>query len=133
MPPEIFEISARNHGPGLYAEVQGAFVNKSLRDGPARAFTRSALAYRALCGRNAYGAEDSTLRQTDMFDEEADYAIGDPLTVKDGIVTTAGADGTNTVGYVTAVPYTRWANDAVAVPGMMTGALIRVLDFQCGK
>lgn len=77
--------------------------------------------------------DDGDVWQTDMFDEDADYEIGDPVTVKDGIITTAGADDTNTVGYVTAVPYTRWANDAVAAPGLMTGAMIRVLDFQCGK
>lgn len=77
--------------------------------------------------------DDGDVWQTDMFDEDADYEIGARVTVKDGLITTAGADDTNTVGYVTAVPYTRWSNDAVAVEGLMTGAHIRVLDFQCGK
>ena len=78
--------------------------------------------------------DDGDVWQTDMFDDGdgVTYEIGDKLTVKDGLVTLAG-DGDTVVGYVTKAPYTRYANDAVAMAGLMTGALIRVIDFQCGK
>jgi len=81
--------------------------------------------------------DDGDVWQTDMFDESAEYNVGDPLTVAAGRLTTTGASGNNIVGYVTAVPYTRWANDGVdknaGMEGFMTGALIRVFDFQCGR
>ena len=76
--------------------------------------------------------DDGDVWETDMFDDEADYEIGTPLTVKDGKVT-PGKDGDTCVGYVTRVPYTRYANDATVIPGMMTGANIRVIAYQCGK
>ena len=84
-----------------------------------------------------YHMDDGDVWQTDMFDPDSGitYEIGQPLTVDKGYLTNKGADDTNTVGYVTATPYPRYANDAT-VPGMekfMTGATIQVIDFQCGK
>ena len=76
--------------------------------------------------------DDGDVWETDMFDEDAEYEIGDPLTVKDGLVT-AGGSGDTIVGYVYKKPYTRYANDATVLPGMMTGAMIRVIAYQCGR
>lgn len=76
--------------------------------------------------------DDGDVWETDAFDEGADYEIGTPLTVKDGLVT-AGAEGDDCVGYVVKRPYTRYANDATLLPGMITGANIRVIAYQCGK
>ena len=116
---------------GFFSAAKGVKVDGSKGDHQGEAAHNAAVVNApAITGIHM---DDGDVWQTDMFDEDADYEIGDAVTVKDGIITTAGADGTNTVGYVTAAPYTRWANDAVAVPGMMTGAMIRVLDFQCGK
>jgi hypothetical protein len=76
--------------------------------------------------------DDGDVWETDMFDEKAEYKIGAPLTVKDGLVTAAG-ENDDVVGYVYKEPYTRYANDAVVLAGMMTGGMIRVIAYQCGK
>lgn len=65
---------------------------------------------------------------TDMYDHEAQYKIGDGLTVKEGKLAPAG-DG-DVVGYVTEVPHRKYANDAVAIPGLMTGATIMVITYE---
>ena len=67
--------------------------------------------------------------EIDVFDKEATHKIGSPLTVKDGKVTSTGADKDNTIGYVTLVPYKRYVNNAVAVPGRRLGARVWVIRF----
>lgn len=64
--------------------------------------------------------------QTDMYDHDATYEIGDPLTVKDGVFTPAGDDDT-VVAHVYAAPDDYYANDATLLPGWSTGAYIKVL------
>jgi hypothetical protein len=73
--------------------------------------------------------DDGDVWQTDMFDEDPSYAIGTPVTVKNGKFTPVKSND-DIVGYVRAVPYTRYSNDAVAVPGIITGAMIRVIDIE---
>lgn len=64
--------------------------------------------------------------QTDMYDHDAEYEIGDKLTVKDGVFVKAGGDDT-VVATVYAAPAPYYANDAVLQPGWSTGAWIKVL------
>lgn len=64
--------------------------------------------------------------QTDMYDHEATYEIGDKLTVDKGYFVKAG-DGDDVVATVYAAPAPYYANDAVLVPGWSTGAWIKVL------
>lgn len=73
--------------------------------------------------------DDGDVWETDMFLGLENAKIGDPLTVKDGRFTAAG-EGDDIVAYLRVVPYTRYANDAVVVPGMMTGAPIEVIQAE---
>jgi len=65
--------------------------------------------------------------QTDQFDAEGDYAVGTLLTVGADGKLTPHTTGDNVVAQVTSVPFERWVNDAVAVAGRRTGALLEVL------
>jgi hypothetical protein len=65
--------------------------------------------------------------QTDQFDAEAEYEVGTMLTCGAGGVLVPATTGDNVVAQVTAVPAERWVNDAVAVAGRRTGALVEVL------
>jgi hypothetical protein len=65
--------------------------------------------------------------QTDQFDAEGDYAVGTLLTVGADGKLTPHTTGKNVVAQVTAVPFERWVNDAVAVAGRRTGALVEVV------
>lgn len=64
--------------------------------------------------------------QTDMYDHDATYDIGDDLTVKDGVFTPAGK-GDIVVAHVYAAPDDYYANDATLMKGWSTGAYIKVL------
>lgn len=66
---------------------------------------------------------------TDMYDHTAQYKIGTMLTVKDGVLAPT-EDEAVCVGYVTEVPHRKYANDAVAIPGLMTGATIMVITYE---
>lgn len=83
--------------------------------------------------------DDGDVWETDEFDENADWSkanFNDPLTVKAGRITCDGATEENCVGFLVKKPYQRYANDAWPkdMPkGIMTGAKIRVIQFQCGK
>ena len=77
--------------------------------------------------------------ETSVFDQEAMYDIGDELTVKDGFLTKGGGSGEKAVGIVTAVPASRWINNAIAVPdsgnidarlAVRTGAREKVIRFK---
>ena len=77
--------------------------------------------------------------ETSVFDQEATYDIGDELTVKDGFLTKGGGSGGKAVGIVTAVPASRWINNAIAVPdsgnvdarlAVRTGAREKVIRFK---
>lgn len=73
--------------------------------------------------------------ETSVFDMTKTYAIGDKLTVADGKLTKGGSV---TVGIVTAVPASRWINNAVATPpgqkdrrlAYRTGAREKVIRFK---
>lgn len=69
--------------------------------------------------------------QTDQFDYSDNLGVGDLLTVGTGTdedgnavsgVLVKATTGDNVVGQVTAAPFERWVNDAVAVAGRRTGA-----------
>lgn len=81
--------------------------------------------------------DDGDVWETDEFDAEAnwkDAKYNDPVTVVGGKITLAAKGATDgVVGYLVKAPYWRYANDAVAVEGMMTGANIEVIQFQCGR
>lgn len=64
--------------------------------------------------------------QTDMYDHDETYEIGDKLTVKDGVFVKAG-DGDTAVATVYAAPAPYYANDAVLKANSITGAWIKVL------
>ncbi len=71
--------------------------------------------------------------EIDTFDTEANYTVDMPLTYGtvggvDGVVK-PWASGDKLIGKVTKLPATRYSNDAVAIPGHMTGANISVLTF----
>lgn len=70
--------------------------------------------------------------EIDMFDDEAlkDAPVNTKLTVAEGRITLAEGEDP-VVGYLVKGPYTRYCNDAVAVEGMMTGANVDVIQFQC--
>lgn len=66
--------------------------------------------------------------QTDQFYAGAEYVGDTLLTVgADGLLVPA-TTGDNVVAQVTAVPFERWINDAVAVAGRRTGALVEVIN-----
>lgn len=80
--------------------------------------------------------DDGDVWETDEFDATANWGsatFNAKLTVKGGKITLAESDDDGVVGFLVKAPYTRYANDAVAVEGMMTGANIQVIQFQCGK
>ena len=67
--------------------------------------------------------------QTDQFDaENGTYAVGTLLTVADDGLLGEHSTGDNVVAQVTAAPFERWVNDAVAVEGRRTGALVTVIN-----
>jgi len=70
--------------------------------------------------------------QTDQFAVGLDCKVGDYLTVgeSDGVagLLVPHTAGTNVVAQVTAVPAARWINDASAVEGRRTGALVNVIQ-----
>lgn len=67
--------------------------------------------------------------QTDQFDDDAVYTVGTLLTSGAGGKLTPHTAGTaNVVAQVTAVPFERWVNDAVAVEGRRTGAVVSVIN-----
>lgn len=68
LPAEHFERAVSNYGADVYTALQGSFVKKGLEGAAALAFTRAAVVYRVLAGKNAYAAQDAALRQTDMYD-----------------------------------------------------------------
>jgi hypothetical protein len=79
--------------------------------------------------------DDGDVWETDEFDADANWngaKCNAKLTVLNGKITLAGDDDP-VVGFLVRAPYWRYANDAVAVEGMMTGANIEVIQFQCGK
>lgn len=72
--------------------------------------------------------------ETSVFDMTKTYEIGEALSVANGKLTKGG---TKTVGIVTAVPASRWINNAVAVPkgadrrlAYRTGAREKVIRFK---
>lgn len=66
--------------------------------------------------------------QTDMFNLGGSAVnVGDYLTVGAAGKLVPHTSGDNVVARVTAVPTTRWSNDAVAVPGRRTGANVSVI------
>lgn len=79
--------------------------------------------------------------ETSVFDTSKTYDIGSPLKAgTDGFLTLAG-DDEDPVAYVTAVPASRWVNNAIAVPdqkngktdprlAVRTGARLTVLRFK---
>lgn len=67
--------------------------------------------------------------ETSMF-QPGTYAVGDPLAVADGVLAKAG-EGANVVGYVTAA-FTRWVNNAIAVPNQANGKTDRRLAKRTG-
>lgn len=67
--------------------------------------------------------------ETDQYDAAGTYAIGTMLMPGDnGTVTNRDATKT-AIGVVTAVPFRRWVNDAVAVAGYRTGNNVSVIRF----
>ena len=68
--------------------------------------------------------------QTTAFDATKSYYVGEPLTIADGKLTPF-VDGTNIVGYVTAVPKPRWINDlGASVDGArISGGNAKVIEF----
>lgn len=71
--------------------------------------------------------------QTDQFEVTVGCAVGDYLTVGTSADGTDGllvphVGGANVVAQVTAVPTARWVNDATAVEGRRTGALVNVIQ-----
>jgi len=76
--------------------------------------------------------------ETSVFKDDT-YEIGDELTVENGFLAKGGGSGEKTVGIVTAVPASRWINNAIAVPdtkdvdprlAVRTGARERVIRFK---
>ena len=76
---------------------------------------------------NALSIVPSMQIETDMFDSQADLAVGDWLSVGNGGVFTEHADGDTAIGQVLSVPTARWVNNAVAVTGWRTGNQVSVL------
>ena len=68
LPAEQFERAVCNQSDGVYTALQGGYVKKGLEGVAALAFTRAAIAYRALSGTLPYAETDAALRQTDMYD-----------------------------------------------------------------
>ena len=64
--------------------------------------------------------------QTDQFDQTV-TAVGQLLTCGAGGKLAAHQSGDNVVAQVTAAPFERWVNDAVAVEGRRTGAVVSVI------
>lgn len=67
--------------------------------------------------------------ETDMFNADADLAVGDWLAVGNGGVFTEHTDGQTAIGQVLSVPAARWVNNAVAVTGWRTGNSVSVLTL----
>lgn len=69
--------------------------------------------------------------ETDQYDAAGTYTIGTLLMAGDnGKVTDRDdAAGNTSIGIVTAVPFRRWVNDAVAVAGYRTGNNVSVIRF----
>lgn len=69
--------------------------------------------------------------ETNAFDAAQTYFVGCPLSINDNGVLTPFTDGHNIVGYVTAVPYTRWINDlgATSDGARISGGNAKVIHF----
>lgn len=69
--------------------------------------------------------------ETDQYDTAGTYAVGTMLMPGDtGLVTDRDAGSAYTaIGIVTAIPFRRWINDAVAVAGYRTGNNASVIRF----
>lgn len=58
--------------------------------------------------------------ETSVYDDKATYAIGDALQANSNGVLTKATGDNYVVGYVTATPFQRWVNNAIATPPGMT-------------
>lgn len=67
--------------------------------------------------------------ETDMFDESKSYAENTKLTIDDSGKWTVAGDNDEALAYCRG-RYTRWSNDKVAVPGLMTGTTISVIRLE---
>ena len=69
--------------------------------------------------------------ETDQFDPAGTYTIGCGIGPGDAgkVINRAAGVGNTMIGFCTAVPYRRWINDAVAVPGYRTGNNVNVIRF----
>lgn len=68
--------------------------------------------------------------ETDMFKTDDVYAIGDKLTIGEGVAKKLTAPLTETViGTVTKVPTVRWSNNVRKGNAMRTGGTITVIQF----
>lgn len=81
--------------------------------------------------------DDGDVWETDMFDTtvaDSKWVINAKLTVKNGLITVAEAEGDdNVVGYLVKAPTFRYINNAPTASGIMTGESRRVIQFQCGR
>jgi len=118
------------------ATVAGAFVYIALQDqldlvaGMAGNVGQGAVS--AANGQaviNALAIIPSMQIETDMYDAEADWAVGDWCALADGGIVTEHADGETAVAKVDAVPVARWVNNATAVTGWRTGAPTNVITL----
>ncbi len=67
--------------------------------------------------------------ETDQYDTAGTYAIGTMLMTGDTGTVTNRDSGQTAIGIVTAIPFRRWVNDAVAVAGYRTGNNVSVIRF----
>lgn len=81
--------------------------------------------------------DDGDVWETDMFDvdvADSAWTINAKLTVKNGLITVAAAEGNdNVIGYLVKGPTFRYINNAPTASGTMTGESRRVIQFQCGR
>jgi hypothetical protein len=77
---------------------------------------------------NALAIVPSMQIETDMYDPQADWDVGDWAQVDDGgVFTVHGGAGETAIAKVDAVPASRWVNNAVAVTGWRTGGPMNVI------
>lgn len=68
--------------------------------------------------------------ETDQYNAAGTFTIGGLLEAgNDGKVTNRVTSDATAVGIVTSVPFRRWINDAIAVPGYRTGNNVSVIRF----
>lgn len=78
---------------------------------------------------NALSIIPSMQVQTDMFDPDENWAIGDWCAVGDNGKLVEHATGETAVGKVDGVPAARWVNNATAVTGWRTGAPVSCITI----